>query len=331
MKTGVLLVNLGTPASPEVPDVRRYLAEFLSDPLVIDVPWVLRMMIVYGFILPFRPKQSAEAYQQIWTEDGSPLLVNTQKFSDSLQKALGDDFCVVLGMRYGQPSLSQAAKRLMHCERLIVLPLFPQYSEAATGSALKKARELLLSFQGNIKIIDYFYQQPAYQQAMIDWIKSHWQSSHAEYLLFSYHGLPERQLAKSGCDKTQCDRVRSCLVQQPQLSRCYRAQCFATTEAIASGMALSDSEYQTAFQSRLGKAQWIVPYTDQVIESLYQRGIRRLMVVCPSFVADCLETLEEIGLRLKEQWLAMGGESLVLVPCLNAESVWVKAAVDLII
>lgn len=328
MKTGILLINLGTPRAPDIRAVRQYLAEFLSDPLVIDVPWLLRMIILYGLILPFRPRQSAKAYQAIWTDKGSPLLVNSQKFASQLQQHLGDSFHVSLGMRYGEPALEKAIAELKaaHCEKLVILPLFPQYSGAATQSALQKAQQLVADWNIKVRVINYFYHHPAYQQAIASVVTRYWQASDAEFLLFSYHGLPERQLAKSGCKLQQCDRIQNCLLQQPDLSHCYRAQCFATTAAIVKRMQLAQNQYQSSFQSRLGKAKWIQPYTDKILEDLYQRGIKKLMVVCPAFVADCLETLEEIGLRLKAQWLSLGGTSLELVPCLNAEPEWIDAA-----
>ncbi len=331
-KTAVLLVNLGTPDAPTVSAVRSYLAEFLSDPLVIDVPWLLRMLIVYGFILPFRPRQSAAAYQAIWTSQGSPLLVNSRDFAEQLQSVLGEEFKVVLGMRYGKPSIQQVVASLTteDCDSIVVLPLFPQYSDAATGSALKKVAQVLAKTPYRYKTIRCFYQDLGYQEAMATQIQSYWNKAEAQFLLFSYHGLPERQLAKAGCQLTHCDRIRSCLQQQANLKNCYRAQCFATTAAIAKRMSLKEEQYQTAFQSRLGRASWIKPYTDGILEELRKRHITRLLVVCPSFVADCLETLEEIALRLEEQWLAMGGECLQLVPCLNARPSWVNAAANLL-
>lgn len=328
MKKGILLINLGTTAAPDASAVRRYLAEFLSDPMVIDVPWLLRMLIVYGFVLPFRPKKTAEAYEKIWTQQGSPLLVHSKQFAEKLQAALGASFKVALGMRYGQPSIQSAVMQLKNsaCQTITALPLFPQYSAAATGSALKKLTEVYSDFQE----IRYFYHQNAYQAVLANLIEHYWKSESPEFLLFSYHGLPERQLTKSGCDPDCCDRVQNCLRQAPNLADCYRAQCFATTEAVVKKMQLTETQYQTAFQSRLGRAKWIQPYTDAVLTHLRQRGVTRLMVACPSFVADCLETLEEIGIRLKAQWLAMGGEKFSLVPSLNADPVWVNAAADMI-
>lgn len=334
-KTGVLLLNLGTPRAPDTKSVRAYLKEFLSDPFVLDMPWLLRMLLLYGVILPFRPKQSSHAYQQIWLPEGSPLLVYSQQFSVALGEALGDAYQVVLGMRYGHPTIKNAVEQLYDtgCRRVIVFPLFPQYARSATGSALKAAERAFEKYPNHFKLYFQrsFYHDVFYQEALNNVLRPQIKAFQPDYILLSYHGLPERQLTKVGCSTSNCNRVDSCLLQRIEAEDCYRAQCFVTTEAIATRLSLKHEEYQTVFQSRLGRAQWIRPYTDQAIHTLLARGVKRLMVVCPSFVADCLETLEEVGLRLREQWLSAGGDAFYLAPSLNTEPAWVQAVKTMVL
>lgn len=326
MKRGLLLINLGTPDSPKTPDVRRYLREFLSDERVIDLPAIARYLLLYLVILPFRPKNTAELYQRIWTKQGSPLLVLSQQLRIKLQHAL-PDVEVALGMRYGNPSIKDALRSLAHCEQLTVLPLYPQYSSAATGSSIEKVLALIgsASTHPHLKIVRDFYNHPAFISALVVLIKPHLNPD--SHLLLSYHGIPERQLSKIGCNpvcQTNCPPITF------QNSTCYRAQCEVTTRAVQQALGLSDKAVSMAFQSRLGKTPWIKPYTDEVLVNLAQQGIQNLVIACPSFTTDCLETLEEIGIRAQEQWHSLGGGTLRLVPCLNDSPEWVEAIIEII-
>jgi ferrochelatase len=334
-RTGVLLVNLGTPASPATGDVRRYLREFLSDPLVIDLPAPARWLLLHLVILPFRPRTSAAAYRKIWTEQGSPLLVHGRDLRDGVARALGEDFHVALAMRYGEPSLRSAAESLVAAgvERWVVLPLFPQYSTAATRSAVDAAHAALeqAGAAGEVAVVGPFFDDPGFVDAFAQVIRRSLADAGAEHVLFSYHGLPERQVRAVDPSGAHCLATDDCCDALGDLNRsCYRAQCFATSRALAGALALEDGTCSTAFQSRLGRTPWIRPYTDLVLPELAARGVKRLAVVCPAFVADCLETVEEIGIRAREQWRELGGESFTLVPSLNSEPAWIAAVADLV-
>jgi len=326
MTKGLLLINLGTPYKPKVTEVKAFLREFLTDKRVIDLPAFIRYILVYGIILPFRSKQSTHAYQSIWTDRGSPLLQHSEDLIKELQGSVGEHFTIALGMRYGNPSIYTALQQLKNCTSITVLPLYPQYSSAATGSSLEKTMHLIAQQQviPSLKIISNFYQHPAYIKAQAELINNHLKD---EYLLLSYHGIPERQIHKSSCLKvchTVCPTIS--MVNQD----CYRAQCYQTSRLIAEHLHLSSEKYSTSFQSRLGKTPWIKPYTDEVFKELATKGIKKLAVACPSFVADCLETLEEIGIRAKEQWFQLGGEQFRLIPCLNEEKLWICAINEMI-
>lgn len=328
---GILLLNLGTPEAPTEAAVRQYLDVFLSDPYVITLPKVLRDILVQKVILPKRPKQSAHAYQQIWTEQGSPLLVNSLALQNALQKKLGAEYCVVLGMRYSNPSIEQGITMLLEkqCKKIIVLPLFPQFANATTQSALDVVSTVLKqkNAAADIKIIHDFYDQPAYVNASAKIIQESFDDFKPDYILFSYHGLPVRQINKKECSK-HCHMKNACPINFDQHTACYRAQCFATTHHIAQQLNLSHDQHETVFQSRLGFTKWIGPYTDHALKHLREKGIQKLSVVCPSFVADCIETLEEINMRLRAQWIELGGESFHLIPCLNANAFWVDGLAD---
>lgn len=327
MKKGLLLINLGTPNNPDTRSVKRYLAEFLSDKRVITLPSFLRYILLYGAIIPFRSKQSAHAYQQIWTPKGSPLLVNSQLLLEKVQARLGENYQVALGMRYGAPSIQMALEELQNCQDITVLPLYPQYSSSATGSSI----EVVLNYFSKknviptLYVIRDFHQHPSFIHALATVIRPY-RTDH-DYFLFSYHGLPVQHIVQGGC-------LKQCQAQCPPItendSGCYRAQCFQTTRSLALALHLNNKHYGTSFQSRLGKTPWIQPYTDDVLNSLAEQGIKRLAVVCPSFVADCLETLEEIAIRAKAQWCNLGGKELTLIPCLNAHDNWVEAITQII-
>lgn len=322
MSHGLLLINLGTPKNPDASSVRSYLRVFLTDKRVIDLPALFRYILVYFFILPLRAKRSAHAYQTIWTEHGSPLLYHSQNLLAQVQQQLGIHYEVALGMRYGEPSIASALSQLKHCESLTILPLYPQYSSAANGSSIEAALKIISLWDiiPSIKIIRDFFHHPAYIKAQAELIKPY---IHEEaHLLFSYHGIPERQITKNDC-KSVCKDTCPVLAQSNQ--GCYKAQCHQSSRLLAKELQLSEQQYSTAFQSRLGRTPWIKPYTDEVLNQLASQGVKKLVVVCPSFVADCLETLEEIGIRARQQWSMLGGTELIVVPCLNDHPLWVQA------
>ncbi len=321
--TGLLLINLGTPDAPTTPAVRRYLREFLSDPRVIDINPVGRALLLNLIILPFRPAKSAAAYRKVWgAERGSPLLAHSQDLAAGVQARLGGDWQVELAMRYGTPSIADALERLRACKRVVVLPLFPQYAASSTATAVARVMELATAGWdvAPLDIVPAFHADPAFADAFAVVARPVLAEFGADHLLFSFHGLPERQIRKSGDER--CLASASCCDRDPPPT-CYRAQCFATARALADRLAVTN--YTVCFQSRLGRTPWITPHTDVVIEELAKAGVKRLAVMCPAFVADCLETLEEIGIRAKEQWQAAGGDDLVLVPSLNATPAWIEA------
>lgn len=326
MKRGLLLINLGTPNSPDTSSVKSYLREFLTDKRVIDLPALLRYVLVYFFILPFRSRRSARAYQSIWTKQGSPLLLHSHNLVDALQKELGSEQVIALGMRYGKPSIETALNQLKNCESITILPLYPHYSSAANGSSIAEAMRILRTWNRipSINIISDFFQHPAYLKAQAELIKPYLQDD--THVLFSYHGIPERHITKNSC---QSICTESCPALADSLHGCYRAQCHQSSRLLAEELSLPMNNYSTAFQSRLGKTPWIKPYTDQILEELVSKKIKKLIIVCPSFVADCLETLEEIGIRLKQQWLTHGGEELVIVPSMNTNPFWVQSIMTL--
>jgi ferrochelatase len=310
--------------------VRRYLREFLGDPRVLDIPALPRRLLLETVILPTRPRASAEAYAKVWTPEGSPLVVHGRALRDALAKRLGAGFVVELAMRYGVPAIEPALARLAaaDCRRIFVLPLFPQYSPAATGSALEAVYRAAGALWNTppLDVVDSFYDEPAFISALAAVAREVPAEHRADHLLLSYHGLPERQIRKSDTSGAHCFATNDCCEAMGPANRsCYRAQCVATSRALARAIGLRDEDWTISFQSRLGRTPWIRPYTDEILPLLRERGVTRLAVMCPSFVADCLETLEEIGIRGREQWLSLGGEDLVLIPCLNAHPAWVEA------
>jgi len=334
-RNGALLLNLGTPDSPSVPDVRRYLREFLSDPRVIDIPALGRWLLLNLVILPFRPKQSAAAYAKIWTPEGSPLLLYSEALAEGVGEALGPDWVVALGMRYGQPTIASAVARLREADvsRLVVLPLFPQYSEAATGSAIAKLEDEMRrgDYAPPTATIPAFYDAPGFTRSAASAAEESLREFAADFVLFSYHGLPERHVLASDPSGAHCLASDACCASIAEGNRdCYRAQCFATTRAVAEILALEPDRHATAFQSRLGRTPWIQPFTDRILVELAERGIRRLAVICPSFTADCLETLEEIGIRAAEQWRDLCGGELKLIPAVNTRPDWIQAAAEML-
>jgi len=332
-REGVLLVNLGSPDAPRTPDVRRYLREFLSDPRVIDLPPLPRWLLLNLFILPFRPRRSAEAYRKIWTENGSPLLTHGKALQRELEAQV--NLPVALGMRYGKPSIADALRDLNRraVDRIVVFPLYPQAASASSGTVLERVF-VELGGQWNVPdlaTVPAFFDDPGFLAA--------WQAVgqpvldrvNPDHVLFSFHGLPERQIRKADPSKSHCLSHATCCDALGDVNRnCYRAQCFATARSMASLMGVAPERYTVSFQSRLGGDPWIKPYTDLLLREFPQKGVKRLVVFCPAFVADCLETLEEIGLRGRDSFLAAGGDAFAMVPSLNTHPRWVTAAADLV-
>jgi ferrochelatase len=330
-KTGVLLINLGTPDSCHSKSVYTYLKQFLNDPRVIDLPKFIRYFLVNGIIIPLRYKKSAHAYQQIWTSDGSPLLINGQHLVNAVREVFDESVQVELGMRYGNPSIASAVDKLKNCQKIIAIPLFPQYSSAATGSAVEELLRVV-SQQWNIPEINVtkdFFNNTDFIHAYACLIRENLKDKKIDKLIFSYHGLPERHINKSECHSL-CSRLEQC--PRPDLlnAYCYRAQCYETSRLIAEKLSLSSSDYVVSFQSRLGKTPWIKPYTDLILPELRQKNIDTIAIVCPSFVSDCLETLEEINIRARTQWKELGGGEFIFIPCLNQHPLWVEALINMV-
>lgn len=306
-----ILSNIGTPEAPTPAAVKPYLTEFLTDPDVIPLPWLFRQILVRGMIVPRRSVASAEKYGLIWTKEGSPLMVNALALQAELQKHLNGP--VLLGMQFGSPSMEKAfaqAKALGATEVKLV-PLYPQHSEATTGSAVKKATGLAKKFSLPLKVFPDFPTVDYFIQPLAALVRARRQGEH---VLFTFHGLPEKLVKQTpGCELSAC-------CDRNPLPRCYRAQSFATARALASELGLKPEEWSVSFQSRLGRAKWIGPYTEDVLAAMPGKGIKRVLVVSPSFVSDCLETLEELGHQGKHTFLSAGGESYELVPCVNGDA-----------
>jgi ferrochelatase len=333
-RVGLLLVNLGTPESPSVPDVRRYLREFLSDPRVLDIgPW-RRWLLLNLIILPFRPRASGRAYEKIWTERGSPLKFHGEDLVRKVQARCGEGVVVDLAMRYGNPSIADALARFRReaVDRIVVFPLYPQYSSAATGSSIEKvlaeaSRAWNTPF---LQVVPPFYDHPAFIDACVGVARPVYQEAPWEKVLFSFHGLPERHCVKSDDTGAHCLKSEGCCDRVVEANRnCYRAQCFATARALALGLRIPEDQCIVCFQSRLGRTPWIRPYTDEVVVRLAQRGVKRALILSSAFVADCLETIEELGIRAAESFEAHGGDTLRLVPSLNADDRWADGVVAL--
>jgi ferrochelatase len=326
---GVLLVNLGTPDAPTPGAVRRYLREFLSDPRVLDIPAAGRWALLNLFILPFRPARSAAAYAKVWTARGSPLVVHGQDAAEALGRELGSTYRVELGMRYGSPSLEDALQKLWRAgvERLTVLPLYPQYASSSTGTALERIYELVGRDWNTraLHVMPRFFDAPWFLDGFAEVARPVLSQAAADHVLFSFHGLPERQVLKSDETGAHCLKSKTCCDVSVSANRwCYRAQCFATARSLATRLQLEPTRFTISFQSRLGRTPWVKPFTDEVLVELATKGVKRLAVMCPAFVADCLETLEEIGLRGAEAFKAAGGEALTLVPSLNSHPSWIR-------
>jgi ferrochelatase len=335
---GLLLINLGTPDAPTPGAVRRYLREFLSDPRVLDIHPIGRAALLNLAILPFRSPKSADAYKKIWTDQGSPLRFHSEALTHLVRERLTDGWAVELGMRYGSPSIGGALDRLRAAgaDRIVVFPLYPQYSAASTGSSIIEVFDRLRSSRSfwvtpSVSVIDPFYDDPAFLHVFELRGRQILAGQPSDHVLFSFHGLPERHMRKADASAGHCLASESCCDEIGADNRhCYRAQCYATARGVATRLALADGAWSVSFQSRLGRTPWISPYTDHVIPELARRGIKTLAVFCPAFVADCLETLEEIGIRARRDFLAAGGQSLTLVPSLNAMPEWADAVVQMV-
>ena len=331
-KTGVLLVNLGTPDAPTRGAVYRYLKQFLGDPRVID-RWFVRKFIVPMIILPIRSGESAKAYQELWMDEGSPLKVYGYRLAEGVQQLLGEDYIVELAMRYQSPSIESSLRKILdqRVSRLLVLPLFPQYASASTGSVQEEVMRLV-SKEWNIpevRIVDKFYDYQPFIDAFIERGKQYDLSSY-DHILFSYHGLPERQITK-GDFCQHCFKEGCCEVVSNRNQLCYRAHCVQTTYGIAKGLNLSKDRYTICYQSRLGRDPWVQPYTVDVIEELAKEGKKRVLVFCPAFICDCLETTVEISDEYQEEFEKHGGEKLQLVEGLNDHPQWIEAVKDLVL
>ena len=321
----LLLVNLGSPASTSVADVRSYLNQFLMDPYVIDLPWPVRRLLV-SLILIKRPEQSAHAYASIWWEQGSPLVVLSRRLQEAMTREWKHG-PVELAMRYGEPSIESALLRLVAQgnKKITLAPLYPQFADSTVTTVVEEARRVIRDKQLDVQlsVLQPFYDQPEYLDALVASAREHLQQDF-DHLLLSFHGLPERHLQKLNPGHSL--EGDCCRDATPEVAAtCYRGQCLSTARAFAERMGLADGKWSVSFQSRLGRAKWIEPYTEAILDELAGQGVKKVLVMCPAFVADCIETLEEIGDRGREQFREAGGEELVLVPCLNDDPQWAKA------
>lgn len=331
-RRGILLVNLGSPDSPSVPDVRRYLHQFLMDPRVIDTVYPLRKFIVTCTILPFRPKNSAEAYETIWWKEGSPLVVISRRVQKLLGEKIGEP--IALGMRYGNPSIESALRELLgqNINEIFLAPLYPHYAMSSYETVVVEVKDKMrkLGCTLPLSILPPFYDNPLYIDALVESAREYLAKDY-DHLLFSYHGLPERHLRKSDPTGSHClvNPDTCCWTDSPAHATCYRAQVYRTTEAFVKKAGIPKEKYSVSFQSRLGRDPWVRPYTDIEIENFAKNGVKRMLVICPAFVSDCLETLEEIGIRARESFIAAGGEDLQQIPCMNDHPAWIEALAQL--
>ncbi|GAA5220974.1 ferrochelatase [Membranihabitans marinus] len=332
-KTGVLLVNLGTPDSARVGDVRKYLKEFLLDGRVIDIPPLNRQLLVRGIIAPFRSPKSAKEYEKLWTSAGSPIKIYGFELRDKLQNVLGEDFHVVLGMRYQSPSIESAINELYAKDigKLIVIPLFPQYASATVGSVIEEVMDQLKSRQTfpALSMVNQFYDRGDFIEAWAA-IGSKYDADSYDKILFSYHGIPQRQLFKADSHQ-YCKADGQCCQQISERNQfCYSAQCFHNTRLLIERMKLDPKKCITTFQSRLGKSEWTQPYTEATIHQLAEEGCKRILIFSPAFVADCLETTVELGMEYKEMFLESGGEVFDMVESLNTSDQWVSTLAHMV-
>ncbi len=323
-------MNLGSPRSTKVSDVKEYLDEFLMDERVIDYRWFFRTLLVRGIILNTRPKKSAAAYETVWTPEGSPLILITEQIQQKLQQRV--DVPVKIGMRYAEPSIETGLRKLTDqgVTEIVLFPLYPQYAMSTTETVIEKAEEVRKKSFPGIKIhyVQPFYNREMYVNCLAESIR---EKLPAEFdaLQFSYHGVPERHIYKT--DPTNTCNLNDCCSrpENPSHQFCYRHQCYRTTELVIEKLGIPKEKTIVSFQSRLGKDKWIEPYTDETLENLPKKGVKKLAVVCPAFVSDCLETLEEIAMEGQEEFLTAGGESFHYLPCLNDEDAWIEVVKNL--
>lgn len=333
-KKAILLMNLGSPNSPSVADVKVYLREFLMDEKVIDIPYIARTLLVKGIIVPFRSPKSAHAYQSIWTDKGSPLLVNTYDLQNELQTIVPETIEVC--MRYGNPHPEKAFETLLQkvdgLEEVILFPLYPHYAMSSYETAVEYVKKIHADNQYSFKlsVVPPYFEDPIYINALADSIKPYL-ANPFDKLLLSYHGIPERHIKKGDITCNHCLKTNDCCnVESAAHQFCYRHQTFATTKLVTTKLDLQNSQFEQTFQSRLGQDKWLTPYTASRLKELPLEGVKKLVVACPAFVSDCLETLEEIAEEGKEIFLDAGGESFTMIPCLNAQPNWANAVNQLI-
>lgn len=330
-KRAVLLANLGSPDAPETQPVRRYLNQFLMDPYVIQLPWLLRRLIVSLFVLPTRPKASAEAYRSVWMEDGSPLIVLSERLKKAVQSKL--DMPLEMAMRYGKPSIEQQLLKLCSdksISEVIFVPLYPHFADSTVTTAVEDARQAIKKHQLDIqlRVLQPFYDNPDYIEALVKSAQPFLDQDY-DHLVFSYHGLPESHITKLDKSGNHCLKQENCCQTAHEAHKtCYRHQVMRTTQCFAIQAGLAQNRYSVAFQSRLGRAKWLGPNTEDRLVELAQQGAKKVLVICPAFVTDCLETLEEIAIRGEEVFIEAGGESLTLVPCMNDHPAWVDLLAD---
>lgn len=329
-KTGVLLVNLGTPDSPSTKDVRSYLFQFLNDKRVIDLPWLGRKLLVNGIIVPFRAPKSAKVYQELWEEEGSPILTHTKNLTKKLQNTLGDGFHVDFAMRYKNPSIPQVLEdfRKRNFQQIIILPLFPQYASATSGSAMEEVMRVLKEWWviPEISMLSQFYQDTLYLDAVVKQADQY-NTTDYDHIIFSFHGLPERQVDKVYVNGTCSNDCKESVQHDNQF--CYKATCYETARQLAKRLNIQENDYSVGFQSRLGKG-WIEPFADDLIKQQAEKGAKKLLVFSPAFVADCLETTIEIGVEYQELFEEYGGEKVQLVASLNDSDIWIECLKKLI-
>ena len=327
-RKGVLLMNLGSPDSTEVKDVRRYLNEFLMDERVIDMPYLSRLFLVKGLITPFRAPKSAEAYRTIWTKEGSPLIILTKQLQAALQQQV--DLPIEIAMRYGNPTVKHAFDELLkiepQLEEVIAVPLYPHYAMSSYETAVESAKEIHAKnkYPFKLEFIKPYYNEPDYIEALAENMKPFLQQEY-DHILFSYHGIPERHLIKADTTGCHCLKTENCCsTPSAAHATCYRHQCYTTTKLVTEKLGIPKDKYSISFQSRLGRDPWLKPYTDFRLIDMPKEGIKKILILCPAFVSDCLETLEEIEERGKETFIEAGGESYQMIPCLNVHPLWVK-------
>jgi ferrochelatase len=329
MKRGVILMNLGSPDSTSVKDVRKYLNEFLMDERVIDKPYLFRKILVGGIIVPFRAPRSAEAYASIWTKEGSPLIELTRQLQNNLQQQIDEP--VEIAMRYGNPTVKSAFEKLLNrlpgLEEVIAIPLYPHYAMSSYETAVEHAKQIHSrnKYPFTLTFIKPFFNHPYFIHALTEGIRPYL-SQHYDHILFSYHGIPERHVMKTDVTGKHCLQVKNCCsINSAAHTTCYRHQIITTTTLVAEQLQIPAGKFSFSFQSRLGRDEWLKPYTAQRLKEMPNEGVKKLLIVCPAFVSDCLETLEEIGVEGRDSFIESGGESLTLIPCLNTHPLWVAA------